>query len=423
MVRCVFAVAVGAMLLLAPAPAVACFCAPSCGSILNAEALFEATVTAIETPPSGLGEQIIRLADVRPIRGAAAPDRLVALSGDTCGYHFRIGTRYLVDARQFQPGRFGASLCGNTTPLADAQGLLAFLAASRPELRPRLWGRVISAPADRFLRAAGAPSPVGGAVVTVSGPVTRATTTSADGDFSFAFGDLPPGAYTVAVDVPADRPDIGAPRVETVTFGPHVECASLTVLAPSTARLSGRIVDPSGQPRPDVLVEIFPLPFDWLAGGIRTAAVTDGDGRFAIEALAPGRYGGGVAVPFPSADAPYRPARLRMPEGGDDILIGPGASVDVPALVVVAAPRISVPGRVVVASGAGAAGEFVVAAALDGFPEATTGGATTDAEGRVLLDLHEGVRYRVEVERRGRVVAAREIVARRDVEFQVQVPK
>lgn len=419
----VLAVTAAWMLLAVPSAADACFCSPRCGSILQSTTLVEATVVAIQSPPSGLGEAIVTLTDVRVVRGTAAPDRLVMGAGDTCGYDFKIGTRYLVDAHEFQPGRFGASLCGNTRPLADAKGLLAFLAAPRPELRPRVWGRVISAPANRFLREAGAPSPVGGAVVTVSGPVTRTVTTSADGDFSFAFGELPHGTYTVVVDVPASRTDLGAPRVETVTLGPMFECVSLTIAVPSTARLSGRIIDDDGRPLPGVVVEIFPLPFDWWAGSIRTAAVTDAEGRFAIEALAPGRYGGGVAMPFPNADVPYRPARLRAQDGREDIEIRPGAAVEAPALAVVAAPRISVPGRIVVAPGDSAAGLFVVVAALDGFPQARTGGVTTDADGRVRLDLHEGVRYRVEVERGGRVVAARDIVARRDVEVRVRVPR
>lgn len=423
MVMRLLAIVAGAMLVLAPAPVAACFCGPSCGSILTAEALFAATVTAIQSPASGLGERIIRLSDVRVVRGTAAPDRLVTMAGDTCGYDFKVGTRYLVDARQFQPGRFGASSCGNTRPLADAKGLLAFLAATRPELRPRLWGRVISARADQFLRTASAPSPVAGAVVTVSGPVTRAMTTSDDGDYSFAVRDLPLGTYTVSVEVPASRTDIGAPPGATVTFGPHVECASLTVAVPSTARLSGRIVDDAGRPVADVPVVIFPLPFDWWAGRIHTAAVTDAYGRYVIDALAPGRYAGGVAMPYPGVDAPYRPGRLRMRDGSDEITIAPGAAVEALPLTAVAAPRIPVPGRVVVAPDEGAAGVFVAVAALDGFPQARTAGVTTDADGHFRLELHDGVRYRIEVERGGRVVASRDIVAGRGLDIQVRVPQ
>lgn len=419
----VWAVTAAWMFLALPSAADACFCAANCGSILQSGALFEATVVAIQSPPSGLGEAIVTLADVRVVRGTAVPNRLVMGAGDTCGYQFKIGTRYLVDAHEFQPGRFGASSCGNTTPLADAKGLLAFLAAARPDLRPRLWGRVIRPPADVFLRTASAPSPVAGAVVTVSGPVTRAMTTSESGDFSFAVGDLPLGTYTVNVEVPASRTDIGVPRVETVTFDRRFECAALTLAAPSTARLSGRIVDVVGRPLPDVLVEIFPLPFDWWAGGIRAAAVTDADGRYVIDALAPGRYGGGVALPFPDGDSPYAPARLRTRDGSDEIMIAPGSAVEASPLGVRPAPRIAVPGRVLVAQDEGLAGAFIVVSALDGLPQATTGGVTTDAEGRFHLELHDGVRYRVDAEVRGRVVASRDIVAARGVEITVRASR
>ena len=68
-------------------------------------------------------------------------------------------------------------------------------------------------------------------------------------------------------------------------------------------------------------------------------------------------------------------------------------------------------GRVSGAPGVTLGGLFVVLAAVDGFPTVLTGGATTDADGRLTLNAYRGVRYRAQVESYGRVVGAVEFVA------------
>lgn len=407
-----------------PAVAEACFCGPACGSIRQAQTLFEATVTDVVSAASGGAERIVRLADVRMLRGRVAPDHLVAFVGDSCAYQFKIGTRYLIDATQFQQGRFAAQSCGNTAPLADAAGLLASLVEPAATLRPRVWGRVVSPWADQYLRAARLPRPVPDAVVTLSGPVTRSTTTSANGDFAFVARDLPDGVYTVAVDLPAARTDVVAPAVPSVTLDHAAACASLRIEVRSTARLTGRVVDRGGRPVSGVPVQVFPLPFDWWAARRNDVAFTDSDGNFVLDGLSPGRYGGGVAVPYPTDEAAYRPAMLRTPGGAAELDIAPGATVTLPALAVVPAPVIAVAGRVLNAAGGAVADAFLVVSALDGFPDATTGGVRTNVEGRFAVDLHRGVRYRIEVERGGRVVASHELSAGpRVVEIRIHEPQ
>lgn len=388
----------------------ACSCIASCGSIPNSSLLLEATVTSIVPAAPGSSDMLVRLADVRVVRGEGAPDVLVMPWGDTCAYRFKVGVRYLVDAHRTGADRFGATACGNTMPLADAKGVLAFLATPRPELRPRVWGRVVRPFANEFLRRPTPASPVAGAIVTLSGPVTRTAETSADGDFSFPFADVPDGDYDVLVDVPASRHDLSTPSPERLHLE-RAECRDLRIEPPSTSRVIGRVIGPRGGPVAGVRVELFPLPYDQWAGGIVTAAESDADGRFAIDGLAPGTYGGGVAVPYPDEDAPYRPARLLTSRGAADIEVAPGATVDLPPIVAAEAPRITVSGRVLSAPDTGVAQAFIVVSALDGVPQARTGGATTDGDGRFTIALHRGVRYRVQVEMRGRTVVTTDIVA------------
>lgn len=407
--RLLIAFAVAA-LVSAPAVADACSCIVSCGSILRAELLFEATVVDIAAPPAGSDVQVVHLGDVRAVLGGPTPSQLVMSVGDTCAYRFKVGTRYLVDAREFGPGRFSATSCGNTMPLADAKGVLAFLQAATVEQRPRVWGRVVRPFANEFLRRPTPASPVGGAVVTLSGPVTRSITTSADGDFAFPFKEVPDGDYDVLVDLPASRPDLAPPPASRVHLEPS-ECTDLRIEPPSTSRIVGRVVGADGAPMSGVRVELFPLPYDQWAGGIMTADDSDADGRFTVDALAPGMYGGGIAVPFPDEDAPFRPVRLLTPRGSADIEVAPGATVELPPVVAAAAPRIVVNGRVLSAPDTGVADGFIVVSALDGVPQARTGGARTDRDGRFTIGLHRGVRYRVMVEIRGRVVASADVVA------------
>lgn len=407
-VRLLIAFAVAAVVS-APATADACVCVTSCGSILQAELLFEATVVDIAAPRSGSSEQIVRLADVRTVRGGAAPDQLVTTVGDTCGYRFTVGTRYLVDARQFQPGRFSASSCGNTMPLADATGALAFLLAPSPDRRPRLWGRVVSPFANQYLRRATPSRAIAGAVVTARGPVTRSVATTSQGGFAFSFPELPDGDYDVTISV-AGQSDVRAPESQRVTLAAGA-CAALRFTAPSTARVRSRVVDRAGRPVAGVRVEIFPLPYDQYAAGIVTAADSDADGWVTIEGVAPGRYAGGVAAPYPRESSAWAPALLRAGGGSTEIDVSPGSTVELPPVVAIEAPLVSVSGRVLTAPETGVADGFIVVSALDGLPQARTGGARTDAEGGFTIGLHRGVHYRVMVEIRGRVVASTEVVA------------
>lgn len=391
-----------------PARVDACTCLKQCGSILTAKALFEATVVAVEAPDASGGVRV-RLGDVRAVRGATA-QIVTAGRGDTCGYTFKVGTRYLIDAYEFEAGRFGVSLCSETRPLASAQALLDYLRVPSPEVRPRVFGTLSSQTADHYLRTGSASGPpIAGAVVSLAGPVSNTTITGASGQFSFV--GVPDGNYRLLVEMPRDRNDVSTPSEVSITLDRMAACADVDVFAPSTARVTGLVVDPAGAPIPGVWVEIFPLPYDQWAGGIVTGAQTDADGRFAIEQLAPGLYGGGLGMPYPKAETPFVPRHARTLSGDIDLVVAPGATVELGLITARPAAPIKVSGVITGQPGADVAGLFVVAAALDGFPGARTGGATSGASGRFALDLFRGVRYGVEVESRGRVIGTAEFVA------------
>ena len=157
-----------------PRLAAACLCiSGGCDSVLASKTIFEATVVAVERPATYGGNVVVRLADGRPVVGEAAPSVLIGGDGASCAYQFTVGERYLIDAYESQPGRFGASNCGHTKPLVAAGGLLAYLSLPSPIERGRVWGRVSTGGmADRRVGRAGGP-PVDGAEVTLSGTVQR----------------------------------------------------------------------------------------------------------------------------------------------------------------------------------------------------------------------------------------------------------
>ncbi|MCC6992627.1 MAG: hypothetical protein IT181_26725 [Acidobacteria bacterium] len=99
-----------------PGEAFACFCPSTCVPRAGV-AVFEATITAIgPSPDSALGiQQVLSLADVVVLAGEA-PRALVS-GASTCGYPFRVGVRYRIEAAETGARVVWASQCGSTRPL------------------------------------------------------------------------------------------------------------------------------------------------------------------------------------------------------------------------------------------------------------------------------------------------------------------
>lgn len=401
----VLAVVAGGALLVAATEADACTCVSAgCGVVAADASLFEATVVAIE-PYDGPGQHRVWLADVRQVGGAVAPPFVISGGSASCDYQFEAGVRYLIEARPVPRG-YIASICSHTRPLVAARGLLDFLAAPA-EARPRIFGRVAADAGGRRLG-----PPVGGATVTLDGPVRARATTSASGDFSFMA--VPNGAYRVSVEVPAGRNDVGTPAPQTLTLTAGAACAEIAIVAPASARVTGSVVDRNGAPLAGVFVELFPAPYGQWAGGVVRGAVTDGEGRYSVPQLPPGRYIGGVGVPLPTARNAFAPALARGNTGTHDIEVRPGAVVELTPIATRPAPLITVSGRVAAASGTTVGDLMLVLHALDGIATGRGYGGTTSPEGRFTMTAHEGVRYRVLVERGDAVLGSAEFVAGSD---------
>ena len=402
----------------APAVALACLCAsPACGAILEVGTLFEGTVASVA--PAGVEGVVVRFSDVRAVRGAAPTFVTTAPDGGACGYDFTVGRRYLIDARARPSGGFSVSLCSKTMPLEAAGGVLALLAAPS-DARPRIFGRIGTRTARGAGRTDGAG--VGGAVVRLTGPVELSITTNANGEFSFT--GVPDGDYRIDATTPGARRDVLAPPTTRVTLGGSDVCAAIDLVAPSTAQVSGTVVDVAGAPVAGVRVELYPWPYNQWAGGLVTAATSDAGGRYTIDGIPPGRYAGGLGIPFPSERNAIAPALLRAADGDAVVAVAPGAALVMPPLVATAAPLVTVSGRVSAPAGVRVEDIELVLSPLDGFATARTYGGKAGADGRFRIQAHRGVRYRVVAEAATRIVGQAEFVAGDDeIEVVLRAPR
>jgi hypothetical protein len=200
------AVVLAAVLLGVPGTALACTCVsfPLCESLWQsssaASSFIEATVDAVE--PTGAGVAVVRLRDVRAVRGQAVDVIETTTSDDSCGYPFDVGTRYLIEATRRSDGRAVTSTCSSTAPLANARQRGAYLESlTQPAPGGRVYGRAMVGFAVTAMSDDDERQPLSGVQLTLAGPVSRMVTTGADG--TFAFEGLPAGQYRLSAQTDA----------------------------------------------------------------------------------------------------------------------------------------------------------------------------------------------------------------------------
>ena len=289
---------------------------------------------------------------VRVVRGDTAPTNVIGGDGVSCGYQFTVGVRYLIDLDEVQPGRFAASICGHTKPLVTARGILDYLSQSPLSERARVWGRVSTVNAgDRWMQPGGPPVPA--AEVILQGDRTRSATANANGEFSFT--GVPDGSYELSIAVPPDRADLELPPPRRFTLSETSTCVDLRYgRALGGARLWYRSRRYRQRQTPGVRVEIFPAPdsSEW-AGGHRSWQPRTRRQRpvHPVNRVPPGRYVGGIGVPFPTEPHPVVPALARGADGSSTITVGRGGHLDVGVVIARPAPLVQISGAVLAPSG------------------------------------------------------------------------
>lgn len=144
-------------------------------------------------------------------------------------------------------------------------------------------------------------APVDGATVWAFGPgdlwIGRArTATGPDGRYQITgLHEVP---HRIAAVPPVGR-GLGVAWHDAVTPGPDVPVDGIDLDLPQRATISGRVVDPDGNPLEGVLVRAWATTDTWIASA---GSSTDADGRYVIEDLKTGTH----RVQFSRADLTAR---------------------------------------------------------------------------------------------------------------------
>jgi protocatechuate 3,4-dioxygenase beta subunit len=305
---------------------------PSCQTVGPGAIVFEATVERIETkslPPvqlrdlllNGASERLTHLRDLRAVRGTPQDVLVTRIFGDEdCSFQFRVGQRYLIVAARRDDGRLAATI--TTRPVESSTEARA---RTIEEFRTgRLLGSV--AMPERWTEWGIDYEPVPEALITLRGPaLTRTTRTDAGGNYGFT--NLPWGAYTIQVDLPAWTSFLRPLEPQQVALPAEVACAEVEFTAQTRSLLEGTVVDERGQPAAGIPVVVHPADFEDARGegnGPGFGLLTDTNGRYQFSNLPPARYVVGVNTSGePSPRYPYKEAYAEV-QGEAVIRVGLG---------------------------------------------------------------------------------------------------
>jgi len=409
-----------AALVLAPPTAgvtSACTCMenPPCAALATSDVVVVGTVLESKREPVGgsLGWTVHTVSVSRTLRGSAdpmltlVPDvRITAAeveaskahpgeltSMSTCDYPFEIGEQYVIYLRRTPSGRWTTSLCAGTKPLTEAAADLDYiggLVTATPDAR--VYGSV-----SRMVRDTSDPTgtgtrPAPGVSIQVTGAAARFTVTSdAKGEFDLR---VPPGEYSVAPVVPSTVRAYGAPnRISVRAYS----CAPVRFSLTPNGRVEGRVVHSDGTAAVDASVDLIPadVPFD-PQGRLDVAPLggVDREGRFAIDAVMPGRYLLAVNARLgPRPTSPYARSYLLSRAGQPRVLtIGEGERVTGFTVVVTPLTQTTLTGHVAFADGRPAPDAEVTAMPTDS-RGSVVGATKTNATGDFELRVFAGLSY------------------------------
>jgi hypothetical protein len=406
-------IAFASIVLLVPAQQVdACTCVlpgPACQAYWQTDAVFDATVRSVRAGDRAemlaggrelpFRDRIVRL-DVRQAWKGAQPGPIEVVTsahGDSCGFDFKEGERYLVFAHfSAADGRLVASRCSLTQPFDGTGPAAEFLASlSAPPRGARVFGNVRT-----FLRDVNSGRSTDTrteTLVRLLGAGRERTMTSSGGRYEFT--DLPAGAYNIELQVPAGYTTDSPTR--TVEIPDPRGCAEEHYSLSPAGRITGRLVgkDTRGLARVRVEVVHADARADPQLGLFTVSTMTDADGSFSIESLSPGRYI--VGVNLEDRVSEYNSyARAVFPGPGSDpvvVTLSLGEAVDLgiwelPPPV----PVVKAAGVVAWQDGSPAAGVYVSASDRTGNPVERgrgVGGATSGPDGRFVIELRQGRVY------------------------------
>ena len=222
------------------------------------------------------------------------------MGSSDCGYDFKIGTRYVVYAFDAlvapNPGitgpyskkqRLTTGTCSRTRPLTDATEDLEFFRS----FGSRGTGVTIQGEVKRARQnvATGNPSearPLAKIGLTIEREGERREVFTGD-DGRFSLSGLSPGKFKVTLLLPDELFTYKAEQELTIA---DRGCATVNYHVVDNGRLSGRVLDPEGQPAAKVALQLMEADHTDPAKDQAKYAQTDAEGRYNFDSLPPGRY-------------------------------------------------------------------------------------------------------------------------------------
>lgn len=374
---------------------------PPCQAYFQADAVFVGTVASIAVrkttvdgnPESLFDRRVVHVAVDRIGRGVqtSSVELWTGMGGGDCGFDFKVGSRYVIYASRHADGTLSTGICSRTRLASEAADDLAYLSSVPASATgARLSGTIKHWENDY---ATGQAIEYGGVadaqVVARSRGGVFGGMTDAQGRYTIP--GLPVGSYDVDVLPPwgyrtsylhakFDITDPRACRVED--FALHY-----------AGRVTGTIVDASGQPVAGLRVEVAPeqtpeRPLQ-LWSGAAGPWKTDAFGRFEIPDIPPGRFVVGVGLTAVlNQSAVY--ARTLYPV----VEASAGSAADLGTLTLPAPLRkYELRGTAVDAAGAPVAGASIVV--FGARSEQLTMDVKTGADGTFTVNVFEGQSIRV----------------------------
>jgi len=210
------------------------------------------------------------------------------LGGGDCGYDFKIGQRYVVYAyKSGKAGRLITSICTRTNLFDKATEDIEFLRT----LQSRQPGVTISGQVRRMRQKVAEGDSIAieserDFTLVIEGENNRKEIqTDAQGRFTLT--GLSPGKFKITLQLPDELTTYKAEQEITVA---DRGCAAVNYSVVDNGRLSGRVLDPDGQPVAGVLLALVEKDHADPKTNWGKLIRSEKDGQFNFSALPPGQY-------------------------------------------------------------------------------------------------------------------------------------
>ncbi|HXQ69139.1 MAG TPA: carboxypeptidase regulatory-like domain-containing protein [Pyrinomonadaceae bacterium] len=328
------------VVLLASPTANACSCGgsgPPCESFGRASAVFAGTVIGerLNERPKGERPKIdeidwvpraVKFSVEQAYSGVTTTEVEVftGRGGGDCGYGFKVGQRYLVYAYRYQD-KLSTSICSRTQLFSQATEDLAFL-GTLPSARP---GVTIHGGISREENKKDEPLS-SDVLITIEGESQRKEIRP-DAEGRFRVSGLPPGKYKVTLHLPDALTTYK--NEEEITVADR-GCGAVGWYVTDNGRISGRVVDPNGEPIARILVGLVDPDGNPKENYVKLER-TDAEGNFKFSGVPRGRYLLTINhARYPEPDDPtkaYQPSfypGVIDKEQAQAITVGPGETVN-----------------------------------------------------------------------------------------------